>query len=152
MNLRNQRRMAASILKCGENRIWISPKNIEEVQEMITRVDIRAAIAKNWIQKKPIAGQSRARARHHRRQRDKGRRRGAGSRKGGTNARDPRKNRWIRTIRPIRAYLRALRDEGLIDARTYRSYYRQAKGGMFKGRAHLEQHLRAGGRLKEAQG
>lgn len=151
MNLRNQRRMAAAILKCGENRVWISPKNIEEVQEMITRLDIRSAIAKNWIQKKPIVGQSRARSRHHQRQRGKGRRRGVGSRKGGANARDPRKRRWIRTIRPIRVYLRELRDGGKIDARTYRVYYRQAKGGMFKGRSHLEQHLRAGGRLREGK-
>jgi len=148
MNLRNQRRMAASILKVGVNRVWISSDKIDEVQEKITRSDIREAIAKNWIQKKPVVGQSRARVRHHRRQREKGRRRGVGSRKGGTNARDPRKRRWIRVIRPIRAYLRELRAEGKIDVRTYRTYYRQAKGGMFKGRAHVDQHLRAAGLLK----
>jgi len=148
MNLRNQRRMAALILKCGANRVWISPDKLEEVQEKITRGDIREAIAKNWIQKKPVVGQSRARVRHHRRQRAKGRQRGVGSRKGATNARDPRKRRWIRVIRPIRVYLSELRAEGKIDARTYRKYYRQAKGGMFKGRAHLDQHLRAGGLLK----
>jgi len=148
MNLRNQRRMAGLILKCGANRVWISPDKLEEVQEKITRGDIREAIAKNWIQKKPVVGQSRARVRHHRRQRAKGRQRGVGSRKGATNARDPRKRRWIRVIRPIRVYLRELRAEGKIDVRTYRKYYRQAKGGMFKGRAHLDQHLRAGGLLK----
>src|SRR3972149_9011933 len=115
MTLRNQGRMAASILKVGVNRVWITPDKIDEVQEKITRGDIREAIAKNWIQKKPIVGQSRARVRHHRRQRQKGRQRGVGSRKGGTNARDPRKRRWIRVIRPIRAYLRELRAEGKID-------------------------------------
>nr|AKQ00682.1 50S ribosomal protein L19e [uncultured euryarchaeote Rifle_16ft_4_minimus_10062] len=148
MNLRNQRRMAALILKCGVNRVWISPDKLEEVQEKITRGDLREAIAKNWIQKKPVVGQSRGRVRYHRRQREKGRQRGVGSRKGGTNARDPRKRRWIRMIRPVRAYLRELRAEGKIDTRTYREYYRQAKGGMFKGRAHLDQHLRAGGLIK----
>ena len=148
MNLRSQRRMAASILKVGQGRVWIDPLNMEKVQEKITREDVRQAIGQNLIQKKPEVGQSRARVRHRQRQKKKGRRRGVGSRKGATNARDPRKRRWIRVIRPIRAYLRELRAEGKIDARTYRKYYRQAKGGMFKGRAHLDQHLRAEGLLK----
>lgn len=148
MNLRNQRRMAASILKVGVNRVWISSEKISDVQEKITRENVREAIDNNWIQKRPVVGQSRARVRHRKRQRKKGRQRGVGSRKGGTNARDPRKQRWLRTIRPIRTYLKDLRDEGKIDTRTYRKYYRQAKGGMFKGKAHLDQHLRAGGLLK----
>jgi large subunit ribosomal protein L19e len=148
MNLRNQRRMAASILKVGENRVWMNPAQLDKIQEKITRGDIREVIGLNWIQKKPETGQSRSRVRHRKRQRAKGRQRGVGSRKGGTNARDPRKRRWIRVIRPIRAYLREMRDAGKIDTRTYREYYRQAKGGMFKGRAHLDQHLRAAGRLK----
>ena len=28
MNLRNQRRIAAEVLKCGENRVWIDPDEI----------------------------------------------------------------------------------------------------------------------------
>lgn len=148
MNVRSQRRMAALILKVGQNRVWIDHEKLDQVQEKITRGDVREAIAQNLIQKKPVVGQSRGRVRHRKRQRKKGRQRGVGSRKGGTNARDPRKRRWIRAIRPMRAYLKGLRDEGKIDVRTYRKYYRQAKGGMFKGRAHLDQHLRAGGLLK----
>jgi large subunit ribosomal protein L19e len=115
---------------------------------MITRLDVRTAIYRNWIQKMPVRGISRGRTRHRLAQRKKGRRRGPGSRKGGSNARNPRKGRWIRIIRPLRAYLGELRDEGKINAGTYRTYYRQAKGGMFKGRAHLEQHLRAEGLIK----
>jgi len=41
-----------------------------------------------------------------------------------------------------------LRREGRIDSSTYRKFYSQAKGGMFKSRTHLEQHLKAGGYLK----
>ena len=148
MNLKNQRRMAAEVLKCGLNRVWIDPNDTESLEDAITRADIRIAIHNGTIRRLPIHGQSRQRTRHHRAQRAKGRRRGPGSRKGGTNARNPRKGRWIRTIRPLRAYLKQLRDEEKIDARTYRAYYRRAKGGMFKGRAHLEQHLRAAGLLK----
>jgi len=149
MNLRNQRRMAAKILKCGLNRVWIDPTNTEDLEDAITRADIRQAIRAGTIRRLPVNAPSRGRTRFHRAQRAKGRRRGVGSRKGGTNARNPRKSRWIRTIRPLRTLLRELRDAGRIDTRTYRVYYRQAKGGMFKGRVHLEQHLRTEGLLKE---
>ena len=44
-DLRNQRRMAAEILKCGENRVWMNPDKLDEVEECITRADIRTAIA-----------------------------------------------------------------------------------------------------------
>ena len=150
MNLRNQRRMAAQILKCGANRVWIDPTNTEDLEDAITRADVRQAIRSGTIRRLPENAQSRGRIRHRRKQKAKGRRRGAGSRKGGTNARDPRKARWIRVIRPLRSLLRELRDGGKIDTRTYRVYYRQAKGGMFKGRVHMEQHLRAAGLLKGA--
>jgi large subunit ribosomal protein L19e len=149
MNLRNQRRMAAEILKCGANRVWINPNDLESLEDAITRSDIRIAIHNGTIKKLPIKGQSRGRTRHRLAQRAKGRRRGPGSRKGATNARDPRKTRWIRRIRTLRASLAELRAAGKIDTRTYRKYYRQAKGGMFKGRVHMEQHLRAAGMLKE---
>ena len=150
MNLKNQRRMAAQILKCGIGRVWIDPADTESLEDAITRADIRIAIHNGTIRKLPVKGQSRARTRHRHSQRAKGRRRGPGSRQGGANARDPRKGRWIRTIRPLRALLRELREAGKINARTYRAYYRQAKGGMFKGRSHLLQHLQAAGVLKGA--
>ena len=31
-DLRNQRRMAAEILKCGENRVWMNPDRLDEVE------------------------------------------------------------------------------------------------------------------------
>lgn len=149
MNLKNQRRMAAEILKCGENRVWIHPDYIEDVSEKITRSDIRDAIDQGLIVARQKKGISKSNIRKAKSQRSKGRRKGHGSRKGGAKARYPKKQRWIKTIRPIRERLRELRDEGKIDTRTYREFYRQSKGGMFKSKSHLEQHLRAQGLLKE---
>lgn len=151
MSLRNVRRMAASILKVGENRVWINPISPEELEDVITREDVRYRIIRGDIRKLPERGQSRSRTRHRRSQRAKGRRRGAGSRKGGANARDPRKPRWVRQIRAQRKLLRELKETGRIDQRTYRTYYRKAKGGTFKGRAHLEQQLRLAGLVKEGE-
>ncbi len=149
MNLKNQRRMAASLLKCGVNRVWIDPLRMEDVADAITRTDIRIQIDAGAIKAKQKRGISRGRTRYYRGQRKKGRGRGQGSRKGTSKARKPKKERWIQTIRPIRERLRELRDEGKIDVSTYRKFYLQAKGGVFKSKSHLETHLRSGGYLKE---
>ena len=50
MDLKNQKRMAAEILDCGYNRVWIDPNRAEDVADAITRADIRTAIASGpWI-------------------------------------------------------------------------------------------------------
>ncbi len=149
MDLKNQKRMAAQLLKCGINRVWIDPNRIEDVEDAITRADIRTAINSGTIRAKQKIGVSRGRARHLYKQKKKGKQRGHGSRKGGKGARKPKKQRWIQTIRPIRAKLKELRDEGKINKNIYRKFYMKAKGGMFKSKAHLETHLRMDGHLKE---
>ena len=151
MNLTNQRRMAAEILKCGENRVWIDPDpdNMKQVADCITRADVRLAINWGLIQAKQKQGKSTGRSKQTDAQKKKGRRRGPGSRKGGKYARTPRKREWIRLIRPVRMKLRELKDGGAIDNSTYRKFYMQAKGGMFKNKAHLITQLKIQGHLKD---
>ncbi|HHH79928.1 MAG TPA: 50S ribosomal protein L19e [Thermoplasmatales archaeon] len=148
-DLRNQRRVAASILKCGVNRVWMDQDRVEEIARAVTRNDVRLLIAGGAIKKRPIVGISKGRKKHIKKQKEKGRRRGHGSIKGATFARLPRKRRWISTIRSLRSYLKQLRDEGQIDRHIYRVYYRRAKGGEFRSRGHLKTHLTADGILKE---
>lgn len=150
-DLRNQRRMAAEILKCGENRVWMNPDRLDEVEDCITRADIRTAIASGLIKAKPKNGTSRARTRYVAGQKASGKRKGPGSRKGTANARVRDKERWMATIRPIRDELKTLRAEGKITPSVYRLYYRKAKGGMFKSRRHLKQHMTAAGHLNEEE-
>jgi len=152
LRFNHQRRLAAAVLGVGLNRVRITtdPAEQENVLDAITREQIRDLIRRNVITKRPEVGQSRARTRFRKAQRAKGRRRGHGSREGTGNARLPRKRRWISTIRALRSHLRELRASGRIDVRTYRRFYLQAKGGMFKSRAHLDQQLLAAGALKEA--
>jgi large subunit ribosomal protein L19e len=150
MDLKNQKRMAAEILKCGHTRVWLDPNRIEDIADAITRADIRTAIESGTIRATPKKGISRGRARHMAAQKAKGRRRGQGSRKGAQGARTPRKRRWIQTIRPIRVELAMLRDEGKITKKVYRVFYMKAKGGMFKSRNNLLMHLKMAGYLKEA--
>jgi len=149
MNLRNQRRIAAEVLKCGEHRVWIDPDEIEEVGKAVTRQDIRNLAKSGIIAARKKKGVSRGRARVLHEQRRKGRRRGHGSRKGTAYARLPKKRRWILTIRPIRAYLKQLRDENVITPSVYRRYYVRAKGGEFRNKNHLRTHLVMEGIIKE---
>ena len=149
VDLTNQRRVAATLLKCGENRVWIDSKNIEEVSIAVTRDDIRNLIKTGIIRARQKRGSSRGRIRFAQAQRKKGKRKGQGSRKGGKYARYPKKLRWIHTIRPIRTQLRELRDQNLIERKIYRKFYLHAKGGMFKSRGHLMAHMNAENLIKE---
>jgi len=147
-DLRNQRRMAASLLKCGENRVWMDSDRADEIAKAVTRNDIKILISGGAIESRQIQGISSGRKKFRQKQKKKGRRKGHGSRKGAKYARLSRKERWIKTIRPIRTHLRKLRDDKSIDQRIYRKYYRKAKGGEFRSKHHLETHLISDGLLK----
>jgi len=149
MNLKNQRRVASQLLKCGENRVWIDPNRQEDAADAITRGDVRTLINSGAIVSKQKTGVSRGRTNYRKAQRRKGRRRGHGSRRGTKGARKPSKEVWMQAIRPIRRKLKELRDTGKIEPSTYREYYLKAKGGVFKSGPHLVSHLKAEGILKE---
>ncbi len=142
MNLRLQRRLAAEILKVGEDRVWIDPTKIEEVEGAITREDVRALIEQGIIDARPIRGTSRVRARKRHLQRKKGRRRGHGKRKGKKYSKISRKEKWMITIRAIRRKLRELKDKSIIDRKTYRKLYIMAKSGRIKSKSHLMQIIK----------
>jgi large subunit ribosomal protein L19e len=149
-DLSNQRRLAAALLHCGEGRVWIDPASQEELADAVTRSDVRSAIKAGVIRRAPIQGTSRARARRHAIEVDKGRHSGPGSRRGTPSSRVPRKERWMRRIRAQRKLLTELRTTKQIAPSVYREFYRRAKGGMFRSRAHLIVNLRLAGHLKEA--
>lgn len=151
MDLKNQKRMAAEILKCGENRVWIDPERMEEASECITRADVRTAVASGLIRAKPKSGTSYGRIRYAKGQKAKGKRKGPGSRSGRDNARIRDKTKWISVIRPIRDELKTLRDEGSITPSVYRMYYRRAKGGVYRSRRNLRMHMISAGHLKEEE-
>lgn len=149
MKLKSQKRLAARILNIGVNRVWIDPARAADVETAISRRDIRRLIHDGTIRARPERGVSRARARKRATKRKKGRGRGRGSRKGAAKARKPKKEAWIRTVRPLRARLRELKGKGAIDAREYRRLYRMVKGGAFRSKAHLETYLRERGIMVE---
>jgi large subunit ribosomal protein L19e len=142
MNLKPQRRMAAEILKCGENRVYFDPYLIEDISLAITREDIRNLIKQGIIQKKYKQGISNYRKKVLHERKKKGRARGIGKRKGTKYARSPKKKNWIKRIRPIRRELKKLRDRKQITAANYRKLYKNAKGGMFTSVAQLNRYIK----------
>ncbi len=141
MNIEPQKRMAAEILKCGINRIYVHPNYIEEVLLAITREDIRNLIKNHIIQKRPESGISRARANERLRRKQKGLSRGYGKRKGKKSARQKPKQMWINQIRSQRRELKKLRDTKKIDVSTYRKLYMKAKGNAFDSIATMHRYI-----------
>ncbi|MBD3253943.1 MAG: 50S ribosomal protein L19e [Candidatus Lokiarchaeota archaeon] len=142
MNLRAQKRMAAELLNCGENRVYFDPYLIEDIKMAITREDIRNLIKQGVIQKKYKKGISNYRTKLRSNRKKKGLARGLGKRKGPKGARTPKKKAWMGRIRPLRRELKKLRDRKLITKATYRKLYLNAKGGMFDSVAQLNRYIR----------
>ena len=141
MNLELQRRLASQILKCSPKRVVFDSERLEEIDESITKADIRSLIIDKAISKKPKEGSSRARARKIHRQKRKGKRSGHGSRKGTAKAREDKKEKWMNHIRKQRAFLKNLRDDGKVDTSVYRNLYLKAKGGFFRSIRHIKIYL-----------
>lgn len=149
MNLTSQRRMAADLLDVGQNRVWIDPQATDEVEQAVTRQDLRELIDEGIIQREESEGQSRGRARRRKEKRDKRRGTGQGKRKGKKGGRNPKKRKWVNRIRAQRALLKELRDDGDLEPSVYREFYDRAGGGEYPDVHHLELALREAGHLEE---
>jgi large subunit ribosomal protein L19e len=141
MNLTSQRKIAAKVLECGINRVWIDPERTDEVSMAITRSEIKKLIKDKAIKALLENSQSRGRARVLSEKKKKGRRIGTGSKKGKKYSVVSRKTRWMNRIRAQRKRLVYLRDRRIITINAYRSLYRKAKGGEFRSVAELERYI-----------
>ena len=152
MSTRNQRRLAASVMGIGVNRVWIDPERTEDVEAAITRSEIRKLIHEGAIKASPERGQSRYRARLLHEKKRAGRRKGPGTRKGGKYSVVSRKAMWIGRIRSLRSRLQSLRSRRTITVNTYRILYRKAKGGEFRSVAELERYINEQGMRRRTFG
>ncbi len=114
MKLDAQRRVAASLLGCGPQRVRFDPARLHDIKEAITKSDMRLLISDGIVTAHPIKGVSRVRARKTRAQKRKGLRRGDGSRKGTASAANDSKRAWMTKIRGQRAFLLELKEKGLV--------------------------------------
>ena len=142
-NLSSQRRLAAEILKIGQNRVWIDPERMDDVEGAITREEVKKLIHEKIIVSLPEKGVSRSRAKTVRRKKVVGRRKGPGSRTGSARAKVSKKEAWMSKIRSLRRKLRELKANRVITESTYRKMYGVAGSGKFESVADLERYLKA---------
>jgi large subunit ribosomal protein L19e len=142
-NLSSQRRLAAQILKVGQNRVWIDPERMDDVEGAITREEVKKLIHEKTIVSLPEKGVSRSRAKVVREKKRVGRRKGAGSRTGSGRAKISKKEAWMSKIRSLRKKLRELKASRVITESTYRKVYMIAGSGKFESVADLERYLKA---------
>ena len=142
-NLSGQRRLAAQILKVGQNRVWIDPERMDDVDGAITREEIRKLIHEKVIASLAEKGVSRSRAKTIRGKKRLGRRSGEGSVTGAGHAKVTQKDAWMIRIRSLRRKLRELKASRVIAEATYTQYYRMAGSGRFQSIAEMERNLKA---------
>lgn len=73
VSLRLQKRLAASVLKCGERKIWLDPNEVNEISLANSRRNIARLHRDGLIIKKPAVVHSRARVRAYDEAKRKGR-------------------------------------------------------------------------------
>ena len=135
MNLKSKRRLAASVLGVGKDKVIFDDEYSDLIQDAITRSTIRGLIGFGAIRAAPDKGVSRGRFRERSRKLKRGR--GSGSTEGPAKARNPRKDVWVTKVRALRWRLKVAKDRKDITPEAYKKLYKQVKGGQVRGVKHL---------------
>jgi large subunit ribosomal protein L19e len=141
MKLKNQKRIAAQLLKVGKTSVRFDEERLSDIKEAITKADMRGLIRDKAVFSIPHGSSSKGRLRKRLAQKRKGRQKGMGRKKGKKTSRLSKKLTWMIKTRLQRGFIRDLKNKELITTKTYREIYKKIKGNFFRSRNHIKLYL-----------
>ncbi len=130
MNLANKKELAKKALGIGKRRIIFTKAGSTEINEAITKNDIRDLVKEGIILIRPVSGRRKVEKRK--------RKRGPGKIKM-TSKR--RKQGYVKITRKLRAYVKSLKDSSKITKELYYELRKKIKTRAFKSQAQLKNYL-----------
>jgi large subunit ribosomal protein L19e len=141
MSIKFVKRAASYIMGRGESAIRIKPDAVPDAKKALTKEDVRDMIKKGRIyavkEKKNISIYGKL----LQEKRSEGRSRGLGSRRGTQKVRTG--FTYQKRVRGQRRVLKALKKDGTIDNKTFKTLYALVKGGTFASKVTLLNHIRS---------
>jgi len=131
MNLRKKKELASRTLKVGKERIVFLKERIEEINQALTKQDIRDLFKEGAITIKDVKGRKTKVKRRTRRRVGKVKKRVG-----------ERKRTYIIITRKLRAYVKALKQRGEISNEDFYEIRKQIRNREFKSLAQLKEQIK----------
>lgn len=143
MSIKLTRRIAARLLKRGENAVRINESAHPDATKAITAEDVRGLIEKGSVYAVKKKRNLSIHGKELKIKRHKGRSRGPGRKKGTYKARIGRT--YPKRIRAQRRIIKELKADGTINNEQFKKFYSLVKGGTFSNKAQLINHIMSKG-------